>query len=100
MSDILSEDRIELNDGPGRRIGLVVVSTHLLLDALAFPEGTTIVACYGEGAAWPGEITLAVEHPDLPITPEGSSPHLRPTLHVTGPRPASYITFDWNLNGD
>jgi len=76
---------------------IVKVSTHLILDALAFPEGSEIEACLGERAPL-GEIELIISHDDLPDVPEGNPlPSLLPTFTLVGDLPAKFIEFDWNL---
>jgi len=89
--------RIRLN--MDRNLGRVRVSTALLVQALGFPEGTEVVACFGERAGYPGDIDLVLEHPDLPPVGEaGEAPELSPTFEIVGPKPASYLKVDWGLN--
>lgn len=82
-----------------RRLGRVRVSTDLILEALGFPEGTMIIACYGERAGHPGDVDFIVHHNDLPKTPEGGeaieiNPHLTIT-HEDAPK--HWIDFSWGL---
>ena len=73
-------------------IGRVKISVKLILDSLHFPEGTEVLACNGEGAAYHGEIELVVRHKDLPLVAKGGKlPLLVPSI---GKREVLY-TFNW-----
>ena len=73
------------------------VSTDLLLEALAFPEGSRVLACIGERASL-GEIELFVEHDDLPDVPKGMPIPIRvPQISVSDAdkRPSDFFKFEW-----
>lgn len=90
------------------RAAKIRISTHLILQALGFPEGTEVRACYGERAGYPGEIDLIVTHPDLDEVAEGAeAPLMVPEITFVYPaeqlgdgdpyvRPQpSFTLFDW-----
>ena len=75
----------------------VLISTELIMGALAFPEGATVKACLGERAPL-GYIELVVEHDDLPEVPEGGEvPALKPCINILNieQRPSHFYAFDW-----
>ena len=79
----------------------ISISTDLLLQALAFPEDTEIMACIGD-RAYLGIIDIIVESADLPtVEPGNPIPLLTPTLTADyDKRPATWIKFNWNLPSD
>lgn len=85
-----------------KNLARVRLSTDLILQALAFPEGTTVIACDGERAGYPGDIDLIVHHPDLPVTPELAFAPLTTPIHkLINKPPSAFFEFDWNLpDGD
>lgn len=63
------------------RIGVVKVSSELLVQALHFPPGTVIFSCQDAGSQGgvPGDVWLTVSHPDLaPVKPGQVTPTLCP----------------------
>ncbi len=77
------------------KVARIVVSTEIILDALAFPKGAKVKACMGERAPL-GEIELFVEHDDLPDVAQGHEiPQRVPTITTTGEPPAAFFAFDW-----
>lgn len=73
-------------------IGRVKISVKLILDSLHFPEGTEVLACNGEGAAYPGEIELVVRHKDLPLVKKDRQiPLLSVSVHKREPE----YEFSW-----
>ena len=75
------------------------VSTPLILQALAFPEGTKLVACHTEHVASDGYVEFVLDHRDLPLLIEGqAAPVIVPVFTQVGPRPETWIKVDWNIN--
>lgn len=76
---------------------MVDVSAHLILDALAFPEGTIIMGIKYIPESY--TLRLYVSHEDLPELPEAAIATPVTPLHtyIEGRRPADWIAFDWNL---
>jgi hypothetical protein len=66
-----------------KRMARVRITTDLILQALHFPAGARVLACYGERAAYPGDIELVVEHDELPEVAEGGeAPLMKPVITI------------------
>lgn len=62
------------------KLGVVRVSTNLILEALCFPIGTEIRACIGERAPM-GEIEFVIRYDGLrDLEPGAAIPHIRTTV--------------------
>lgn len=76
------------------KVARIVVSTKLILDALAFPDGAEVKACIGERAPL-GEIELFIEHDALPHVPQGHEIPRRDPVITAENLPGTFYTFDW-----
>lgn len=76
------------------KVARIVVSTKLILDALAFPDGAEVKACIGERAPL-GEIELFIEHDALPDVAKGHEIPQRVPVITAEHLPATFFTFDW-----
>jgi hypothetical protein len=84
-----------------KHMAKIDITSELILQALAFPDGTTIYDIYPNGKI-PNVFTFLVEHPDLPeLTGEGSIPQIKPifTADYTK-RPSTWITCNWNMENE
>jgi|WetSurMetagenome_2_1015567.scaffolds.fasta_scaffold52663_2 hypothetical protein len=81
-----------------RRIANIEVSEELIEQAFALPEGSRIENI-SRSSLRTGVFVFTIEHPDLPEVEEGNAiPQITPLLTADyEKRPATWITFDWNL---
>lgn len=81
----------------GMRCAKIQVSSDLMRDVLAMPDGSVIY-----GASWNPYIRaveLFVTSPDLPLVKEGEVPEITPIFTADyDKKPSTWLEFDWNLD--
>jgi len=74
-----------------RRFARVKIASEYIMDALGFPDKTTILACDGSGLLDTGILEFLIENPELEAVPEGArAPLVNPVFER--------VSFNWGID--
>jgi len=80
--------------------GMIHITSELIADALAMPDGT-LISNISKHPTIKNVFIFIVEHDDLPVVKPGDSyPLLSPSIRADyEKKPATWLTFDWGIDG-